>query len=160
MGSRQLPALSGQPVARDPLPCAYGLLQEAMHQKTPTIVTAAVVERDGRLLVARRVEGSHMGGFWEFPGGKCEPGEPPDACLARELLEELGVAATVHEEIYRTTYAYGDRVLDLRFFRCDLAADPRALLGQEIRWVQRQELKTLEFPPADTELVARLAAFG
>ena len=129
-----------------------------MHQKTPTIVTAAVVERDGRLLVARRVEGSHMGGFWEFPGGKCEPGEPPDACLARELLEELGVAATVHEEIYRTTYAYGDRVLDLRFFRCDLAAEPRALLGQEIRWVQRQELETLEFPPADTELVARLAA--
>jgi mutator protein MutT len=130
-----------------------------MHQLAPTVVTAAVVERDGRLLVARRVEGSHMGGFWEFPGGKCEPGEPPDACLARELLEELGVAATVHEEIYRTTYAYGDRVLDLRFFRCDLAAEPRALLGQEIRWVQRQELKTLEFPPADTELVARLAAF-
>ena len=131
-----------------------------MHQLAPTVVTAAVVERDGRLLVARRVEGSHMGGFWEFPGGKCEPGEPPDACLARELLEELGVAATVHEEIYRTTYAYGDRVLDLRFFRCDLAAEPRALLGQEIRWVQRQELETLEFPPADTELVARLAAFG
>jgi len=129
-----------------------------MHQLAPTVVTAAVVERDGRLLVARRLQGSHMGGFWEFPGGKCEPGEPPDACLARELLEELGVAATVHEEIYRTTYAYGDRVLDLRFFRCDLAAEPRALLGQEIRWVQRQELETLEFPPADTELVARLAA--
>ncbi len=123
----------------------------------PTIVTAAVVERLGRLLVTRRLEGSHMGGFWEFPGGKCEPGEPPDACLARELLEELGVAAIVHEEIYRTTYAYGDRVLDLRFFRCDLAADPRSLLGQEIRWVRRHELETLEFPPADAELVARLA---
>ena len=95
-----------------------------------------------------------MGGFWEFPGGKCEPGEPPDACLARELLEELGVAAIVHEEIYRTTYAYGDRVLDLRFFRCALAAEPRPLLGQEIRWVQRRELETLEFPPADAELVA------
>jgi 8-oxo-dGTP diphosphatase len=99
-----------------------------------------------------------MAGFWEFPGGKCEPGEPPDAGLARELLEELGVAATVHEEIYRTTYAYGDRVLDLRFFRCELATEPRALLGQEIRWAQRHELETLEFPPADAELVARLAA--
>jgi mutator protein MutT len=125
---------------------------------TPTVVTAAVVERDGHLLVTRRLEGSHMGGFWEFPGGKCEPGEPPDAGLARELLEELGVAATVHEEIYRTTYAYGDRVLDLRFFRCELASEPRALLGQEIRWAQRHELETLEFPPADAELVARLAA--
>jgi 8-oxo-dGTP diphosphatase len=125
---------------------------------TPTVVTAAVVERDGRLLVTRRLEGSHMGGFWEFPGGKCEPGEPPDACLARELLEELGVAATVHEEIYRTTYADGTRVLDLRFFRCEVGAEPRSLLGQEIRWVPRHQLETLEFPPADTELVARLAA--
>jgi mutator protein MutT len=123
-----------------------------------TVVTAAVVERDGRLLVTRRLEGSHMGGFWEFPGGKCEPAEPPDACLARELLEELGVAATIHEEVYRTTYAYGERVLDLRFFRCDLAAEPRPLLGQEIRWVPRRELQALEFPPADAELVARLAA--
>jgi 8-oxo-dGTP diphosphatase len=122
------------------------------------IVTAAVVERDGRLLVTRRLKGSHMAGFWEFPGGKCEPGEPPEACLARELLEELGVAATVREEIYRTTYAYGDRILDLRFFTCDLASEPRPLLGQEIRWVSRQELRTLDFPPADSELVARLAA--
>ena len=122
-----------------------------------TVVTAAVVERDGRLLVTRRLEGSHMAGFWEFPGGKCEPGEAPDACLARELLEELGVAAVVHEEVYRTTYEYGDRVLDLRFFDCDLAAEPRPLLGQEIRWVPRHELQSLEFPPADAELVARLA---
>jgi 8-oxo-dGTP diphosphatase len=127
-------------------------------QQPPTVVTAAVVERDGRLLVTRRLEGSHMGGFWEFPGGKCEPGEPAEACLARELLEELGVSATVHEEIYRTTYTYGDRVLDLRFFRCDLATEPRPLLGQDVRWVPRHELTTLAFPPADTELVARLAA--
>jgi 8-oxo-dGTP diphosphatase len=125
---------------------------------TPTVVTAAVVERDGRLLVTRRLEGSHMGGFWEFPGGKCEPGEPPEACLARELLEELGVAATIHEEVHRTTCAYDDRVLDLRFFRCVLQSEPKPLLGQEIRWVPRADLPTLEFPPADTELVTRLAA--
>ena len=123
----------------------------------PTVVTAAVVEREGRLLVTRRLEGSHMAGFWEFPGGKCEPGEPAEACLARELLEELGVVSVVHEEIYRTTYAYGDRVLDLRFFRCTLTAEPRPLLGQQIRWAARHELQTLEFPPADSELVARLA---
>ena len=125
--------------------------------RPPTIVTAAVVERNGRLLVARRLKGSHMAGFWEFPGGKCEPGETPEDCLARELVEELGVRATIGEEIYRTTYAYADRVLDLRFFRCLLDDEPRPLLGQEVRWVPRAELATLEFPPADAELVARLA---
>ncbi|HEY3382818.1 MAG TPA: (deoxy)nucleoside triphosphate pyrophosphohydrolase [Vicinamibacterales bacterium] len=124
----------------------------------PTIVTAAVVERDGRLLVARRVTGSHLAGCWEFPGGKCEPGETAEEALARELVEELGVAAAIGEEIYRTTYAYDDRVLDLRFFSCRIDGDPQPLLGQEIRWVTRSELPTLSFPPADTELVARLAS--
>jgi 8-oxo-dGTP diphosphatase len=130
-----------------------------MHGATsPTIVTAAVIERDGLLLVARRLEDTHMGGYWEFPGGKCEAGESAEACLARELFEELGATAAVHEEIYRTAYAYDDRVLDLRFFRCDLTTEPRAVLGQEIRWVARHELPTLEFPPADRELIARLSA--
>jgi A/G-specific adenine glycosylase len=128
--------------------------------KRPVVVTAAVVERKGRLLVARRLEGSHMGGRWEFPGGKCEPGESARACLRRELKEELGVTAVVHEEIYRTTYAYEDRVLDLRFFRCDLVGEPQSLLGQEVRWVARRNLSRLEFPPADDELVARLAKEG
>jgi 8-oxo-dGTP diphosphatase len=122
-----------------------------------TIVTAAVIEEDGRLLVARRLKGSHMAGFWEFPGGKCEAGETPEGCLARELVEELGVTATVAEEIYRTTYAYDDRVLDLRFFRCHLDDEPRPLLGQEIRWVRRSDLSALDFPPADAELVRRLS---
>jgi 8-oxo-dGTP diphosphatase len=126
----------------------------------PTIVTAAVIERDGLLLVARRLSGTHMGGCWEFPGGKCEPGEAPDACLARELLEELDASAVVGEEIYRTTYAYADRLLELRFFACALLSEPRPLLGQEVRWVRRRDLASLEFPPADRELVERLAAGG
>ncbi len=128
--------------------------------KQPVVVTAAVVERGGRLLVARRLEGSHMGGRWEFPGGKCERGESARVCLLRELNEELGVTGVVREEIYRTTYAYDDRVLDLRFFTCDLDGEPQPLLGQEIRWVRRRDLSTLEFPPADHELVTRLARTG
>lgn len=122
------------------------------------VVTAAVVERGGLLLLTRRLEGTHLAGHWEFPGGKCEAGESPEACLARELREELGVAATVGGEIYRTDYAYGDRLLDLRFFRCELASQPVAVLGQEIRWVARRELPSLAFPPADAELVAMLQA--
>jgi mutator protein MutT len=121
------------------------------------VVTAAVVERDGCLLVARRLEGTHLAGHWEFPGGKCEPGEPPRECLQRELLEELGARASVHEEIYRTDYAYGDRLLDLRFFSCELHEEPKPLLGQEVLWIPRTQLKTLQFPPADAELVERLS---
>jgi len=123
----------------------------------PTIVTAAVVERHGRLLITRRIDGSHLAGHWEFPGGKCEPGESPEECLARELLEELGVAAVVGREIYRTLYAYGDRRLDLRFFACEFDGDPSPLIGQEIRWAARGELCELQFPPADKELVESLA---
>lgn len=125
---------------------------------TPLVVTAAVVERDGRLLVTRRLKGTHLAGHWEFPGGKCEPGESPERCLERELREELDVAAGVHEEIYRTDYAYSDRLLELRFFRCELHDEPRPVLGQEIQWVTRAGLRTLRFPPADAELVERLAA--
>jgi 8-oxo-dGTP diphosphatase len=124
----------------------------------PVIVTAAVIERDGRLLVTRRLEGSHMGGRWEFPGGKCEPGETVEQCLAREIREELGAEVVVRDEIYRTTYAYADRVLDLRFLRCTLCSELTAQMGQEIRWVARHDLPALEFPPADAELVAKLAA--
>jgi hypothetical protein len=63
----------------------------------------------------------------------------------------------VGREIYRTVYAYADRRLDLRFFDCEIEGEPAALLGQEIRWAARHELPTLQFPPADKELVDRLA---
>ena len=124
----------------------------------PTIVTAAVVERDGRLLVTRRLEGTHLAGCWEFPGGKCEGGEAPEPCLERELREELGVESTVGPEIHRTLYTYGGKVLDLRFFRCEIAGEPRPLLGQEVRWVARAGLRDLRFPPADAELVEMLSS--
>ncbi len=122
----------------------------------PTVVSAAVVEREGRLLVAQRLEGTHLAGHWEFPGGKCEPGEEVRACLARELREELGVGASVGEEVLRTLYAYADRRLELVFFRCEIDGEPRPLLGQEIRWVAREELPLLRFPPADAELIRML----
>ena len=122
----------------------------------PTVVTAAVVERGGLLLVTRRLEGTHLAGHWEFPGGKCEPGEGVRACLARELREELGVAAVVGEEIHRTLYAYEDRRLELVFFNCEIDGDPQPLLGQEIRWVSREHLRALTFPPADAELIKLL----
>ncbi len=121
------------------------------------VVLAAIVERKGRFLVSKRVEGTHLAGFWEFPGGKCEPGETHEACLARELLEELGVDAVVGPEVLVTEHAYADRVVRLHFRSCEITGEPSAMLGQQVRWVGRQELAQLPFPPADRELIARLS---
>jgi 8-oxo-dGTP diphosphatase len=118
------------------------------------VVLAAIVERsDGRLLVTRRLEGTHLAGLWEFPGGKCEAGESHEACLARELREELDVAGTIGAELLVTEHAYPDRVIRLHFRNCRIDGEPKAVLGQEIRWVQRSELASLSFPPADRELI-------
>jgi 8-oxo-dGTP diphosphatase len=123
---------------------------------TTIVVTAAVIDRDGRFLVTRRQQGVHLEGYWEFPGGKCEAGESLDACLARELREELDVEAQVGEEVLVTTHPYADRSVELHFFRCDLKGEPRPLLGQEMRWATREELAALEFPPADAALIQML----
>ncbi len=120
------------------------------------IVLAAIVERDGSLLVTRRLDGTHLAGLWEFPGGKCEPGETHEACLARELAEELGVGSRVGAELLTTEHAYPERTVRLHFRRCEIDSDPRPLLGQEIRWVRREDLHALAFPPADAELIAIL----
>ena len=116
-------------------------------------VTAAIVEDHGRYFVTRRQKGVHLEGFWEFPGGKCEPGESLADCLRRELKEELGVEADVGDEVYSVTHDYPDRSVELHFFVCTLLHSPVALLGQEMRWVERAELASLSFPPADAELI-------
>src|SRR5690242_12967311 len=100
-----------------------------------TIVVAAVVERDGTFLVTRRQSGVHLEGYWEFPGGKCEPGETHAACLIREMREELAVDVTVGAEILSTGHRYADRRVELHFLRCDLHGDPRPQQGQAMRWV-------------------------
>ena len=121
-----------------------------------TVVTAAVVEIDGRFLVTRRQKGVHLEGFWEFPGGKCDRDETLKDCLARELLEELDVASRIGDELFTTTHRYPGRSVELHFFRCELLGEPRPVLGQEMRWVRREDLAALEFPPADAELIRML----
>jgi 8-oxo-dGTP diphosphatase len=125
---------------------------------TPRIITvlAAIIETDGRFLVTRRIDGTHLAGLWEFPGGKCDPGETHEACLARELREELGVEALVDEEVIAIDHAYPDRVVRLHFRRCRLLGPPRPMLGQAMQWVDRKGLGTLDFPPADEALIKQL----
>jgi mutator protein MutT len=117
---------------------------------------AAVIERGGRFLVTRRLEGTHLPGYWEFPGGKCNPGETHEACLARELREELGIDARIGAEIVAIEHAYPERTVRLHFYRCEIAGDPRPLLNQEMRWVSRDEMRTLPFPEADRKLIELL----
>ena len=120
------------------------------------VVTAAILQKGHRYLITRRQPGVHLAGVWEFPGGKCDPGESLAACLARELREELGIEARVGSELFTATHEYPDRRVELHFFECSTANDPSPLLGQEMRWVAREELAELEFPPADAELIAML----
>jgi mutator protein MutT len=122
------------------------------------IVTAAVIEEQGRYLVTRRQPGAHLEGCWEFPGGKCEHGESLEGCLARELMEELGVRAAIGGEILSVTHEYPDRSVELHFLACRLLDAPEALLGQDIRWVERGQLASLPFPPADHALIRALMA--
>lgn len=117
---------------------------------------AAVIERDGRFLVTRRLEGTHLPGYWEFPGGKCDPGETHEVCLARELREELGLDARIGDEILAIEHAYPERTVRLHFYRCEIAGEPRPLLNQEMRWVSRDEMRTLPFPEADRKLIELL----
>jgi mutator protein MutT len=120
------------------------------------VVTAAVIKRGDRYLVTRRQHGVHLEGMWEFPGGKCDPGESLADCLRRELIEELGADAIVGGELLAVTHHYPERSVELHFLSCELTQEPSPVLGQEMRWVPRQELRSLQFPPADDELIALL----
>ncbi len=124
-------------------------------------VAAGLLEEEGRLLVARRPPGVHLGGLWEFPGGKREAGESWEGCLARELREELGIEVEVGEEAYRVRHDYPDRTVEIRFFRCRrLAGEPRPLGAAAVAWVPAADLPRYSFPPADAEIVRVLAAGG
>jgi len=123
---------------------------------TSIVVTAAVIERDGRLLVTRRLKGTHLEDHWEFPGGKCDPGETLQACLVRELWEELAVDAIIGDEILSTSHDYPERRVELHFFDATLLGEPDPQLGQEMQWIRREDLRSLKLPPADDELVSLL----
>jgi 8-oxo-dGTP diphosphatase len=119
-------------------------------------VVAAVIEREGKILITRRPAGSHLAGFWEFPGGKSLPGETDRAALAREISEELGVDAIVGEPIEVVEWRYPDKHVRIEFFRCIIEGEPRPLEDQEMAWVAPADLGRYEFPPADAVLLDRL----
>ncbi len=120
-------------------------------------VVAAVIEREGKLLITRRPEGRHLSGLWEFPGGKPEPGETLEHALRRELKEELDADVHPGERIETIEWDYPDRRVRLAFFRCAIRGEPRPLEGQEVAWVAPADLARYAFPPADAALIERLS---
>ncbi|MEO8071017.1 MAG: (deoxy)nucleoside triphosphate pyrophosphohydrolase [Acidobacteriota bacterium] len=124
------------------------------------VVLAAVIERDGQLLVSQRLEGSHLQHLWEFPGGKLEAHESHEQCLARELMEELGVLSTIGAEILVTEHHYAERTVRLHFRECEIVGEPLPVLGQQLQWVTRAGLDALQFPDADRDLIEQLKRSG
>jgi 8-oxo-dGTP diphosphatase len=120
------------------------------------IVVAAVIERSGTFLVGRRLRGTHLAGYWEFPGGKVQDGETLEDALHREIQEELNTGLADVTEIFTTSHEYPGRTIELHFFRATLIGQPEPVLGQELRWIARAEFSTLPFPAADAELLAQL----
>jgi 8-oxo-dGTP diphosphatase len=115
-----------------------------------------VIERDGAILITRRPPGTHLAGFWEFPGGKPDPGEALDQALRREIAEELGVEAHVGDKIETIDWEYADKRVRLHFFRCTVTGEPCPLEGQEMAWVFPENLPHYEFPAADATLLTHL----
>jgi 8-oxo-dGTP diphosphatase len=137
--------------------------EDVSHAPPTVLVAAAVVIEEGRVLVTQRKAGAHLEGLWEFPGGKVRPGEDPRAALSRELMEEVGIAASVGEILDVTFHRYEpvDKTVLLLFFeaRRDAgSAQPRALDVAAWAWATGTELDPTRFPPADGPVLEKVKA--
>jgi 8-oxo-dGTP diphosphatase len=123
-----------------------------------TTVVAAIIQRDGRILIGQRKDLGHHPLKWEFPGGKLEPGETPEAALIRELQEELGIHARINRELMRYEYQYPGRSrILLIFYRVvDFEGEPQNLDFDQIRWEQPELLRNYDFLEGDTQFVGQV----
>ncbi len=123
----------------------------------PIDVVAGVIRREELLLITQRMADDTLGGYWEFPGGKVDPGEELKAALHRELLEEIGVETEIGEEIHRIVHAYPDRDVRLYFFDVRIVSgEPRMIEVADLRWVNTEQLMDYQFPEADRPLLDQL----
>lgn len=122
----------------------------------PVVVVAAVIQRGDSYLLTLRPAGTHLSGHWEFPGGKVHESETHVEALRREIFEELDAVAAVGDLVHTVTHAYPEKTVQLFFYRCELMGEARPMIGQEMRWVPREQLASLPFPEADRDLIALL----
>ncbi len=124
--------------------------------KTLLVSAVAMIDADGRVLLAQRPEGKSLAGLWEFPGGKVEPGETPEACLIRELHEELGIDtwASCLAPLTFASHSYPDFHLLMPLYACRRwQGTPQPREGQHLAWVKARDLKDYPMPPADLPLI-------
>jgi 8-oxo-dGTP diphosphatase len=139
-----------------------GAARKKSHQSSITNhkfveVSAALIFRNGKLLITQRHAKSHLGGLWEFPGGKREANETFEDCLAREIHEELGIEISIGKLFEEVTHAYPEKTVRLRFFLCELiSGQPQPLGCAAFKWIGKNELADFEFPAADARLLNRL----
>ncbi|MBP0437920.1 8-oxo-dGTP diphosphatase MutT [Tianweitania sediminis] len=128
-------------------------------KKLLLVVACALVDADGRVLLAQRPEGKALAGLWEFPGGKVEPGETPEAALIRELREELGIETQVAclAPLTFASHAYDDFHLLMPLYVCRrYSGIPQPRDAQALKWVRPAKLRDYPMPPADEPLIAHL----
>jgi 8-oxo-dGTP diphosphatase len=121
----------------------------------PIIVTAAIMVKANQVFAARRNSGSHMAGFWEFPGGKIEIGETPEECLARELFEEFGIVTQIGEFFAESTHDYGTKTIQLlAYWVTHVSGEFELMAHDQLRWLSFDELDQVKWAPADIPLVS------
>ena len=124
---------------------------------SPTLVAVAVVQHAGHVLIGRRAEQAALGGLWEFPGGKVEPGESPAAAAARECLEETGLAIDLLRTLMQCVHDYEHGSVQLFFYDCR-PRNPAQEPYPPFLWARTDRLADFEFPPANRDVLALLAA--
>jgi mutator protein MutT len=124
-------------------------------------VSAALIFYNGKILITQRQVTAHLGGLWEFPGGKREPQETFEECLVREIREELGIEISVGKLFEEITHAYAEKTVHLKFFICELlSGEPQTLGCAAFKWIEKPELADYEFPAADAQLLQKLRDYN
>jgi 8-oxo-dGTP diphosphatase len=125
------------------------------------VVCAVIEDAEGRFLTCLRPMGKHLGGFWEFPGGKLNPGESAPAALARELFEELEIHAEIGPPLDPVIWSYGETKIRLMPFRCTIVSGkPRAIEHERLLWCPPEQLDTLPWAAADIPILRQLLEAG
>ena len=131
--------------------------QQRASSLPPIDVVAGVIRRGDRFLITQRMPEDTLGGYWEFPGGKVEPGEEPRAALRRELAEELGIEAEIGAQIHAFVHAYPDRDVRLYFYAASIVSgEPQKLEVADLNWVTTEQFGDYQFPEADLPLLNQL----
>jgi 8-oxo-dGTP diphosphatase len=126
-----------------------------MHKKPHFQVAAGLIRRQGKILITKRPAGSHLAGYWEFPGGKKEEGETLPQCLEREIREELGIGVRAEKFLCKVEHEYDSKSISLHLYQCSAPNEEPVPLGCEsVAWVEPKELDNFLMPPADEKFIS------